>query len=75
MAESSSVHAHVLNMIEWIKRLAMLGVELPVEMSTNLILQYLLTLSKFIVNFNMNKIMASLLELLIGKSKDRPKVG
>ena len=41
MDESSSVQAHVLKMIEWIKRLAVLGVELPVEMSTDLILQSL----------------------------------
>ena len=38
MAESSFVQAHVLKMIEWIERLAVLGVELPVEMSTYLIL-------------------------------------
>ena len=38
MAESSSVQAHVLKMIEWIERLSVLGVELHVEMSTNLIL-------------------------------------
>ena len=38
MAESSSVKTHVLKMIEWIERLAVLGVELLVEMSTYLIL-------------------------------------
>ena len=42
MVESSSVQEHVLNMIGWIKRLAVLGVELPAEISTNLILQSLL---------------------------------
>ena len=65
MAESSSVQAHVLKMIEWIERLAVLGVELPVEMSTDLILQSLTeSFSQFIFNFNMNKIQASLPELL-----------
>ena len=65
MAESSSVQAHVLKMIEWIDRLAVLGVELPIEMSTDLILQYLPdSFSQFIVNFNMNKIQASLPKLL-----------
>ena len=65
MAESSSVQAHVLKMIEWIKRLVVLGVELPVEMSTNRILQSLPeSFSQIIFYSNMNKIHASLLELL-----------
>ena len=65
MVESSSVQSHVLKMIEWIERLAVLGVELPVEMSTDLILQSLPdSFSQFIVNFNMNKIQTSLPELL-----------
>ena len=56
MAKSSSVQAHVLKMIERIERLAVLGVEIPIEMSTNLILQSLTdSFSHFIVNFNMNK--------------------
>ena len=64
MVESSSVQAHVLKMIEWIERLAVLGVELPVGMSIDLILQSLLdSFSQFIINFNMNKIQASLLKL------------
>ena len=41
MAESSSIQAHVLKMIEWIKRLVVLEVELLVEMSTDLIRQSL----------------------------------
>ena len=65
MAESSYVQAHVLKMIEWIKRLTMLGVELPIEMSMDLILQSLPdSFSQFIVNFNMKKIQASLSKLL-----------
>ena len=42
MAESSSVQAHVLKMIEWIERLIMRGVELLIEMSIDVILQSLL---------------------------------
>ena len=65
MAESSLVQTHILKMIEWIKRLVVFGVELSVEMSIDLILQSLLdSFSQFIVNFNMNKIQASLLKLL-----------
>ena len=64
MDESSSVQAHVLKMIKWIERLAVLGVELPVEMSTDLIQSLLDSFSQFIVNLNMNKIKASLPELL-----------
>ena len=51
MAELSSVQVNVLKMIEWIKRLVVLGVELPVEMSMYLIPQSLLdSFSQFIVN-------------------------
>ena len=65
MAKLSLLKAHVLKMIEWIERLAVLGVELSIEMSTYLILYSLLDyFSQFIANFNMNKIQASLFELL-----------
>ena len=65
MAESSFVQAHVLKIIEWIERLAVLGVELPVRMSMDLILQSLSdSFSQFVVNFIMKKIQASLSELL-----------
>ena len=65
IAKSSLVYARVLKMIEWIEKLVVLGVELPIEMSTNLILQSLLdSFSQFIVNFNLNNIYASLLDLL-----------
>ena len=65
MAELSSIHAHVLKMIEWIERLTMLRVGLPIEMSTDLFLQSLLdSFSHFIVTFNMNKIYVSILKLL-----------
>ena len=56
MAESSSIHAHVLKMIEWIKRLVD-KVGLLVEMSSGLIPQSLInSFYHFIINFNMNKI-------------------
>ena len=72
MAESSSVQAHVLKMIEWIERLVVLRVELLVEMSTYLILQSLLdSFSQFIVNFNMNKIQASHPNMLIDELRPR----
>ena len=82
MAESSSIEAHVLKMIEWIERLIVLGVELPVEMSIGLILQSLPdSFSEFIINFNMNKMQTSLPELLNMLSttegnlhKERPQV-
>ena len=82
MAESSFVQAHVLKITEWIERLAVLGVELRVEMNTNLILQSLEdSFSQFIVNFNMNKIHASLSEMLNmlttakgNLQKERPQV-
>ena len=65
MAESSFVQAHVLKIIEWIERLAVLGVELLVRMSMDLILQSLSdSFSQFVVNFIVKKIQASLSELL-----------
>ena len=57
MAESSFVKAHVLNMIEWIEWLALVGVELLVKMSMGHILLSLPdSFSEFIINFNMSKI-------------------
>ena len=65
MIELSSVQAHLLKMIKWIESLVALEVELLVEMSMDRILQSLLnSFSQFIVNFNMKKIKASLMELL-----------
>ena len=65
MDGSSLVHAHVLNMIEWIERLAVLGVELLFEMSTGLIPQsHMNYFSQFIFKFNINNIQDSLMELL-----------
>ena len=53
MIESSLVQAVVLKMIKWIKKLVVLRRELPIEVSTDLILQSLLDyFSLFIINFN-----------------------
>ena len=80
MSEGSSVQAHVLKMIEWIRGLDKLGFELNDELATDLILQSLPdSFSPFILNFNMNKLEASLDELLnmlvvaeVNMQKDRP---
>src|SRR5262249_46745414 len=65
ISEGSSVQAHVLKMIEWIRRLDKLGFELSDELSTDLILQSLPdSFNPFILNYNMNKIESSLDELL-----------
>src|SRR5262249_7650921 len=65
MSEGSSVQAHVLKMIEWIRRLDKLSFELSDELSTDLILQSLPdSFNPFILNYNMNKIESSLDELL-----------
>ena len=65
MVESSFVKAQVLKMIEWIKSLALVGVELLVKMSSGHILLSLPdSFSEFIINFNVSKIHTSLLWLL-----------
>src|SRR5262249_46830210 len=65
MSEGSSVQAHVLKMIEWIRRLDRLGFELSDELGTDLILQSLPdSFAPFILNYNMNKMQTSLDELL-----------
>src|SRR5262249_34040379 len=65
ISEGSSVQAHVLKMIEWIRRLDKLGFELSDELSTDLILQSLPdSFNPFILNYNMNKIESSLDGLL-----------
>ena len=51
-------------MIEWIKRLAVLGVEFPIQMSMYLTLESLFDSSNFIVNFNVNKIKTFFAKLL-----------
>ena len=52
-------------MIEWIERLNALGFKLDLELCIDLILQSLLeSFSPFIINFNMNKIEATLFKLL-----------
>ena len=61
MAEGTSVHAHMLKMIEKIERLASLGFKLPAGMDIDLVLQSLPdSYSNFVVNYHMNKIESSL---------------
>ena len=65
MSEGASVQTHVLRMIEWIERLAVLGFKMDKDLSIDLILQSLPdSYSQFIINFNMNKIDVTLAELL-----------
>src|SRR5262249_8907039 len=65
MSKGSSVQAHVLKMIEWIRRLDKLGFELNDELGTDLILQSLPdSFAPFILSYNMNKLQSSLDELL-----------
>ena len=65
MSEGASVQTHVLKMIEWIERLAVLEFKMDKDLSIDLILQSLPdSFSQFIINFHMNKIDVSLAELL-----------
>ncbi|GAV65901.1 zf-CCHC domain-containing protein/UBN2_2 domain-containing protein, partial [Cephalotus follicularis] len=65
MAEGSSVNDHVLKMINAIERLADLGIIQDAELSTDLILHLLPpSFSSFITNFSMNRISATMANLL-----------
>ncbi|GAV61331.1 UBN2_2 domain-containing protein, partial [Cephalotus follicularis] len=65
MAEGSSVNDHVLKMINAIERLAALRIIQDAELSTDMILHSLPpSFSGFITNFNMNRISATLDDLL-----------
>ena len=65
MTEGSSLQDHVLKVIDLITRLSQLGFMMDRELSQDLILQSLSELfSQFVVNFHMNKLSTSLLELL-----------
>ncbi|KAG6421048.1 hypothetical protein SASPL_117597 [Salvia splendens] len=62
--DGSKVSEHVLKMIGLIERLASIGMVLPENVSTNLILQSLLSsFENFIVNFNVNSTKVGLPEL------------
>ena len=65
MSEGSPVGPHVLEMINLIKKLARLGFLMDHELSVDLVLQSLPpSFSQFILNYNMNKLKASLSKLL-----------
>ncbi|GAV84722.1 UBN2_2 domain-containing protein [Cephalotus follicularis] len=65
MNEGSSINDHVLKMINAIERLEALGIIQDTELSTDLILYSLPpSFSGFITNFNMNRITATLADLL-----------
>ncbi|XP_021298772.1 uncharacterized protein LOC110427542 [Herrania umbratica] len=65
MAECSSIRPHVLKMIELIERLGQLGLAMDHELSIDLVLQSLLdSFSQFMLNFHMNRLEATFLELL-----------
>ncbi|XP_017982345.1 PREDICTED: uncharacterized protein LOC108663260 [Theobroma cacao] len=65
MAESSFVRPHVLKMIGLIERLGQLGLAMDHELSIDLVLQSLLdSFSQFMLNFYMNRLEATFLELL-----------
>ncbi|XP_038680932.1 uncharacterized protein LOC119981864 [Tripterygium wilfordii] len=61
----TSVHDHVIKIINHIERLKQLGVTMDTELQTDLVLQSLPdSFSQFVMNFNMNKIQVALHELL-----------
>ncbi|EOY19271.1 Retrotransposon protein, putative [Theobroma cacao] len=65
MAEGSSVRPHVLKMIGLIERLRQLGLAMDHELSIDLVLQSLPdSFSQFMLNFHMNRLEATLPELL-----------
>ena len=65
MTEGTPVQNHVLKMIEWIEKLTGLGMVLEDNLCVDIVLQSLPdSFSQFIMNFNMNKLEVTLLELL-----------
>ncbi|WRX16506.1 zinc finger protein [Theobroma cacao] len=65
IAEGSSIRPHVLKMIGLIKRLGQLGLAMDHELSIDLVVQSLLdSFSQFMLNFHMNRLEATLPELL-----------
>ena len=64
LQEGASVCAHVQKMKSYIDRLGNLGVELPKELSIDMVLNSLTSsYSQFIMNFNMNGLDKTLMEL------------
>ena len=65
MTESTSVQTHVLKLIDLIIRLSQLDFYMDGKLSQDLILRSLPdSFSQFVINYHMNKLDTSLLELL-----------
>ncbi|XP_057948226.1 uncharacterized protein LOC131143882 [Malania oleifera] len=65
MAEGTPVRDHVVNMIGFLNELEILGAESDGESEVDIVLQSLLdSFKKFFLNYNMNKLFYSLVELL-----------
>ena len=65
MTEGTPIQNHVLKMIEWIEKLTGLGMVIDDNLCVDIVLQFLPdSFSQFIMNFNMNKLKVTLLELL-----------
>ena len=65
MTEGTFMQMHVLKIIDLITRLGQLGFAMDDELSQNLILQSLPdSFSQFVINYHINKLNISLLELL-----------
>ena len=63
--EGTPVREHVLKMISFINKLGMLGAEIDSETQVDVILASLPTsFNQFIMNYDMNKMVVTLLELL-----------
>ncbi|XP_075473988.1 uncharacterized protein LOC142505050 [Primulina tabacum] len=70
LREGTLVHEHGVRMIELIAKLVRLDVVILSELSTDILLLSLpASFDGFVVNFNMNKLEATLKELVIGRSK------
>ena len=77
MAEGSSVSAHVIKLHGYVQRLEALGVPIPVELGTDLVLKSLPpSFAGFVMNYNMhgmNKTLAELFAMLKVAEKDIQK--
>ena len=75
MTEGSPVRPHVLHMINLIEKLACLGFVMDHELSINFVLQPLpQSYSQFVLNFNINKLETTLLELTNMLTSAEPKL-
>ena len=56
MTEVTSVQNHMLKLIDLNTRMGQLGFTMDAELSQDLILQFLLDSSQFVMNYHMNKL-------------------